>query len=224
LKVRQPLQRILIPASAKTKPVISLMADIIKEEINIKDIEFVADDSSVVIKKVKPNFKAIGPKFGKMVKPLTERIKNFTSEEINLIERNKNLMIEVQGQSINLQLEDVEILHEDIPGWLVDNDEDLTVALDTSLTEDLLNEGLAREFINRVQNLRKENNFEVTDRIIILLYASPKLETAIKLLQNYIMNETLAQEIKKIEKIDSRYTLFEIDDEKCNVLLMKVNK
>jgi isoleucyl-tRNA synthetase len=222
LKVRQPLQKILIPTTEKNKDVISLMSDIIKEEINVKDIEFVSDDSSVVVKRVKPNFKSIGPKFGKMVKPLTERIKSINANDINRLDKGENLTIEINGESVILQPEDVEILHEDIPGWLVDSEGELTVALDINLNEDLINEGLAREFVNRVQNLRKENNLEVIDRIIILYEATPRLENAISSLSGYIMAETLTQKIEKIEKVESDFNVFEIDDQKCNIHIRKV--
>jgi isoleucyl-tRNA synthetase len=222
LKVRQPLQKILIPTTDKTKSVISLMSDIIKEEINVKDIEFVSDDSSVVVKKVKPNFKSIGPKFGKLVKALAERIKSINTEEINQLDRGENLTIEINGEKVILKPEDVEILHEDIQGWLVDSDGELTVALDTSLNEILINEGLAREFVNRVQNLRKENNFEVIDRIIILYKSTPKLEEAIRSLSGYIMAETLTQKIEKVTDVTSDFAVFEIDEEKCTIHIQKV--
>jgi isoleucyl-tRNA synthetase len=209
--------------SQHRKTILSATIDIIKEEINVKEISLVSDDdTSVVVKKAKPNFKSIGPKFGKLVKQISEKIKTLNASEIVSLEKGNEIEFEIAGEKVNISLSDTEILHEDIPGWLVESDEDLTIALDTTLTEELINEGLAREFVNRVQNYRKDSKFEITDRIEITVKANKKLESAIKSLEDYSKTETLAKNIIFISTIDGASTQFEIEGEIADVIITKI--
>jgi isoleucyl-tRNA synthetase len=193
LKVRQPLSRIILPiADEKERNEVQRMEDVILDEINVKKVEYVTDDSGIVHKKAKANFKSIGPKFGKSVKPVAERIKNMTPAEIAELERNGALTVMAGSLSCTLGTEDVEIIREDIRGWLVESDGTLTVALDTKLDDALIAEGTAREFVNRIQNMRKDAGFEVTDRINIYFDAPENMRDMLESMRAYIQNETLA--------------------------------
>jgi isoleucyl-tRNA synthetase len=195
LKVRQPLRRMILPIAGEgERAEVQRMAEIIREEVNVKAIEFVTDESGLVRKKAKPNFKSLGPKFGKAVQGIASRIKDLNDEEIGLLEREGILRLGPGPEAPLVAREDVEILREDIQGWVVEADGDVTVALDTELTEELVAEGNAREFINRVQNLRKEAGFEVTDRIALRFSASPAMSTTLLGMKAYIAAETLAAE------------------------------
>ncbi|HMV26263.1 MAG TPA: isoleucine--tRNA ligase [bacterium] len=196
LKVRQPLAKIIVVTEKESvRGHINDFSDIIKNELNVKAIEFVTDTGSLVNRKAKPNFKALGPKFGKNVNMAAQAIKDFSEKEISLLIEKDHYDLNVAGHEVAITKADVEILHEEKEGLAVQSDADLTVALDTHLTAELVDEGIAREFINRVQNLRKDADFEVTDRIIITLQAEPTILKAIQNQKNYIMNETLATEI-----------------------------
>jgi isoleucyl-tRNA synthetase len=196
LKVRQPLKKIILPVSNEhDRTVIKQMEDVILEEINVKKIEFVTDDSGLVRKKAKPNFRSLGQKFGKTVQPIAARIREFTSREITELEREGTMVVPVNGVEYTIGKEDVEVLHEDLKGWMVESDGNLTVALDTELDAELIEEGLAREFVNRVQNMRKDAGFEVTDRIRIYHRSSERLAKALTRLAEYVQQETLAIEI-----------------------------
>jgi isoleucyl-tRNA synthetase len=197
LKVRQPLRRAIIPvASEKRRQAIARMEDIILEEINVKAIEYVQDDSEIVHKTIKPNFKSLGPKHGKVVQPVAAAIRGFGAAEIAELEKKGEILVPINGIEITVTRDDVEILHENIKGWVAESINDLTVALDTELTEELINEGNAREFVNRVQNLRKDSGFDVVDRIRISFAGSERLQKAISSLESYIKNETLAVELR----------------------------
>jgi isoleucyl-tRNA synthetase len=196
LKVRQPLKKIILPVTREEdRERIQRMADVILEEINVKQIEFVTDDSGIVRKKAKPNFRSLGQKFGKNVQPVAARIREFTPAEITTLEKQGSISLPVNGSDTTIVKEDVEILHEDIEGWLVESDGTLTVALDTELDEELIDEGYAREFVNRVQNMRKDAGFEVTDRIRIFYRAGARLAKALARLTAYIRQETLATDV-----------------------------
>ena len=196
LKVRQPLKKIILPISNdRDRASIQQMEDVILEEINVKQIEYVSDDSAIVRKKAKPNFRSLGQKFGKSVQPVAARIKEFTSQEVNQLERQGTMTLTANGVEYTIAREDVEVLHEDIEGWMVETDGGLTVALDTELDEELIGEGLAREFVNRIQNMRKESGLEVTDRIKIHYMAHERLANALGRLAKYVMQETLAVDI-----------------------------
>lgn len=195
IKVRQPLSRILIPVlNDKTKSYISAVEELILGEVNVKSIEFIDDTSGILVKKIKPNFKKLGREHGSKMKEISQAIAKLEQEEINSIERNNGLQLNLNGLSINLTLEDVEISSEDIPGWLVANDGTLTVALDVTITEQLKQEGLARDMVNRIQNLRKEMGLDVQDKILINI-GSLSNEVKISLEKNeaYICEETQAK-------------------------------
>ncbi len=218
LKVRQPLKRILLPVTSDAdRQAVKHMEDVILDEINVKAIEFVSDDSGLVSKKAKANFKAIGPKFGKSVKQVAERIKEMTGAEIAELERNGSMNLPVNGSSYSIGKDDVEILREDIKGWLVESDGTMTVALDTELSPALIAEGNAREFVNRVQNMRKDAGFLVTDRIAVYVEASPTITSSIESMASYIKNETLAVALEPVFKPGEFSSELEINGETVRV-------
>ncbi len=195
IKVRQPLKRILLAVSdAASREEYRLVSEIIMEEVNVHKIEYIEDEGSVISKKVKPNFKTLGPRFGKEMKALAEAIRIMSHKQIAVLEKEGNLSLELDGRVFDLVREDVEIMHEDIEGWLVASDETngLMVALDTEMTEELEMQGLARELVSRIQALRKESGLEIIDRIALSLYGSEKLQDAVKRNEAYVTSETLA--------------------------------
>jgi len=203
IKVRQPLQKILIPIdSQQHKEEILEVADLIKHEVNVKDIQLMEDASDILIKQIKPNFKVLGPRFGKDMKLISNAINAFTAENIKKIEQNGSLDVEINGKYINLGLEDVEISSQDIEGWLVANEGPLTVALDVTITDDLRREGIARELVNRIQNLRKDSGFEVTDRIDVKLQKEERIVSAVTSNLEYIKTETLTEELEIMDQIN----------------------
>jgi len=223
LKVRQPLKRIILPISnEQARKEIQQMEDVILDEINVKAIEYVSDDSEIVHKSIKPNFKILGPKYSKSVQPIASAIRKFTSAQIKELEKNGILHIQVEGKDIAITREDVEILHEDIKGWVVESDNVLTVALDTELTEELINEGYAREFVNRVQNMRKDAGFSVTDRVRIRYKANEKISKALSSLQSYVKNETLAVEFGESVNVSAQGVQQEINGELCEIAIERV--
>lgn len=204
IKVRQPLQKIMIPVNnALQKEEILAVSDLIKHEVNIKEIELLEDASDILVKQIKPNFKTLGPRFGKDMKAIANAVINFTSEDINKMEQIGNLEVAINGKNITLERTDVEITSQDIEGWLVANEGALTVALDVTITEELRQEGIARELVNRIQNLRKDSGFEVTDRIDVLLQKDDHIVTAVNTNLSYIKAETLTEELEIIERIDN---------------------
>jgi len=204
IKVRQPLQKIMIPVNNKTqKEEILAVSDLIKHEVNIKEIELLEDASDILVKRIKPNFKVLGPRFGKDMKLISSVINKFTSEDINKIEQSGIFAVEINGESITLKLADVEITSQDIEGWLVANEGALTVALDVTLTEDLRKEGIARELVNRIQNLRKDSGFDVTDRIDVMLQKNDKIVNAVFSNIEYIKTETLTEELEIMDNVSN---------------------
>ncbi|WP_298531429.1 isoleucine--tRNA ligase [uncultured Algibacter sp.] len=203
IKVRQPLQKIMIPISSETqKNEILAVSDLIKSEVNVKEIEVLEDASDILVKQIKPNFKVLGPRFGKDMKAVAQVVNNFTSEDIKKIEQNGILDVEVNGKNITLEQTDVEITSQDIEGWLVANEGALTVALDVTITDDLRQEGIARELVNRIQNLRKDSGFEVTDRIDVTLQKDVQVVNAVDANMTYIKSETLTNELEIIDKLE----------------------
>jgi isoleucyl-tRNA synthetase len=218
LKVRQPLKRIILPiASEKEREIIRRMENVILEEINVKRIEYVTDESGIVKKSAKANFKSIGPKFGKSVKLVAERIKVMTPAEIAELEQRPSFELHFNGGSVWIGKEDIEIIREDIRGWLVESDDGITVALDTELTDDLIVEGYAREFVSRIQTMRKDAGFQITDRIAIFYSGSETLGRAIQLMSAYIKRETLAIELSNIVAAGKHSTRLDINGEEVNV-------
>src|SRR5262245_34557117 len=179
LKTRQPLSRIAIPASPEIRRLVEQMNDVILEELNVKAIEFVDESSPIVRKTANPNFKVIGPKFGKNVNAVAKRIKEMSSAEVIQLDQTGSFAMEVNGTPVTIQREDVSIAAQSIEGWLVESEQGLTVALDTTLTPELVHEGMAREFVNRVQNMRKDAGLSVTDRIRIYFESSGRLADAV---------------------------------------------
>ncbi|WP_153396261.1 isoleucine--tRNA ligase [Chryseobacterium vaccae] len=210
LKVRQPLQRVLIPVlDKKTEEQILAVADLIKQEVNVKELQLInAEEAShLIVKQIKPNFKALGPKLGKDMKTVGGEITNFNAEQISTLE--KEGKIDIQGYEITL--DDVEISTKDIPGWTVTSDGKTTVALDLTLTDELKSEGIAREFINRIQNLRKEKDFELTDRIQIFIEENSPFIEDIKKNEEYISSEVLSNKIEIVSSL-SNFNEIEIDE------------
>ena len=203
IKVRQPLQKIMIPINSESqKNEILAVSDLIKSEVNVKEIEVLEDASDILVKQIKPNFKVLGPRFGKDMKAVAQVVNNFTSDDIKNIEQKGILDVEVNEKTITLELTDVEITSQDIEGWLVANEGALTVALDVTITDDLRKEGIARELINRIQNLRKDSGFEVTDRIDVILQKDDQIVNAVDANRAYIKSETLTNELEIIDKLE----------------------
>ena len=202
IRVRQPLSKIMIPVKDETmKTQLEKVSHLIMSEVNIKEIEFLSADNNILVKNVKPNFKTLGKKYGKQMKQIQTYFANMTQEEIHAYEKNNGTHLDVDGVSVDLTLEDALISTQDIPGWAVTTQDDLTVALDMTLTDELVQEGLAREIVNRVQNLRKTGGFEVTDRIVLFVENNDKIEPALDKFGDYICTETLAT-INKVSALD----------------------
>jgi len=208
IRVRQPLNKIMIPVlDDDFKDQIEAIKNLILSEVNIKKIEYVTDASGILIKKVKPNFKALGPKYGKLMKNIAVRINQFNQEDINKLETEGIIEIDLDGNLVEINISDVEILTEDIPGWVVANIDKLTVALDITISEQLKNEGIARELVNRIQNIRKDLNFEVTDKISIEIEKNENINNAINENYSYICSETLAESFNFVDKINDNKKL-----------------
>jgi isoleucyl-tRNA synthetase len=202
IKVRQPLKRILLAAGdADTREEYRQVGDIIMEEVNVQRIEYIEEEGSVISKKVKPNFKTLGPRFGKEMKALAEAIRVMSHKQIALLEKQGQLSLELDGKIFELLREDVEVMHEDIEGWLVASDEanGIMVALDTEMTEELEMQGLSRELVSRIQALRKESGLEITDRIVLSVEGSEKVLDAVKSNEDYIKSETLATTLAMVK-------------------------
>ena len=193
IKVRQPLARIMVPVPDKYfREKFEAVKDLILAEVNVKEVEYIDDTASILVKKIKPNFKTLGPRYGKLMKDISSSIASLTPKEIVAFENNGNHTVTINGQQIVLTTEDVEIISEDIPGWQVANDGKLTVALDITVSDDLRYEGIAREFVNRIQNIRKENGLDVTDKITVFIEDHEFVHEAVKRHSSYIASQTLA--------------------------------
>ncbi|MBM3160114.1 MAG: isoleucine--tRNA ligase [Bacteroidetes bacterium] len=222
IRVRQPLQKIMIPALNETA-VSNLLhvKDLILSEVNVKELELLKD-SSILVKRIKPNFKTIGPKYGKHMKAISGLVEAFKAQDISQIEENNGWKGEVNGEEIVLTLEDFEINAQDIPGWLVASEGVLTVALDITITDELKQEGIARELVNRIQNLRKEMGLDVTDRIRIELKSTPEIELAVKKFKQYIEDEVLSNDIS-FEITKEGYQTLEILEAEDTELVLTVS-
>ena len=222
IKVRQPLQKIMIPVdNAQQKEEILAVADLIKHEVNIKEIQLMENASDILIKQIKPNFKTLGPKFGKDMRFIAAEVQKFTQEDINKIEKVGNISLEINGKNITLDAQDVEISSKDIEGWLVANEGTLTVALDVTITEDLRKEGVARELVNRIQNARKDSGLEVTDKIKLTVLNFENLQQSIIDNKEYIMSETLTKEMVFVDELKNG-TDIEFDSIQSKILIEKV--
>ncbi|MEJ5262318.1 MAG: isoleucine--tRNA ligase [Ignavibacterium sp.] len=223
LKVRQPLKRMMVVVEKEKRDALGKMKDVILDEVNIKELVVLDDDSEIVNKTAKANFKSIGPKFGKKVKAVAEIIKNFGKEEIKKLENGENISVEVDGENLTITRDDVEIMSHQIEGWVVESEEGVTVAIDTELNQNLIDEGLAREFVNRVQNMRKDAGFDVTDKINISFTGSPELVKAIENFSEYISNETLAEKLISQQINDGGFRQdWKIGDYECSIRIEKI--
>ncbi|HKI78249.1 MAG TPA: isoleucine--tRNA ligase [Ignavibacteriaceae bacterium] len=224
LKVRQPLSKIMVVIENQKQDALRQMQDVILEEVNIKELVVLGDDSGIVNKTAKANFKSIGPKFGKNVNPVAISIKSLGKSEISLLEKGEDIKLNIGDEEIKISKEDVEIVSSEITGWIVESEEGITVAIDTELSEELIKEGLAREFVNRIQNMRKDAGFEVTDKIVINFNGSGKIVDAVNSFNNYVSAETLAEQISKSEfsNGDTKQD-WSIGDYQCTIKIEKAN-
>jgi len=221
LKVRQPLQKILVPVlDSDFQKQLEHIKNLVLSEVNVKEMEYLTADNEILVKTIKPNFKALGPKIGSRMKALAEAISKIAAEQILELEKKGSLKIPLGDSDFDLQLSDVEVLSKDIPGWLVSSYGKLTVALDVTISQELKEEGLAREFINRVQNLRKESNFDVIDKIKISVVCNEEIKRAIINFKTYICSEILASEINFFEILPNAQTI-EIEENNCLINLEK---
>lgn len=208
IRVRQPLNKIMVPVlNKKFQKQVEAVENLILSEVNVKGIEYLTDVSGILVKKVRPNFKTLGPKYGKMMKQIAVSINQFNQDDISNIETNGKYLLIIDGENVEIQLSDVEILTDDIPGWVVTNMDTLTVALDISISPELREEGIARELINRIQNYRKDQKFEVTDRIKIELDKNSYIDDAINNNNSYICSETLAESLTFVENLNDSNSL-----------------
>lgn len=214
LKVRQPLQKLMVPIlDPKFRRQLEAVSDLILSEVNVKEIEYLEDTTGVLVKKIKPDFKKLGPKFGKNMKAVAAAIAQLDQEDIATLEQNGQLDLSLGDQSIQIEVEDVEISSEDIPGWAVETEGRYTVALDTSLTEALINEGVARELVNRIQNFRKEAGFDVTDKIDLKIVSNHHIDGAINSNKDYICSETLSNSLELVDTVEETNYKIELDND-----------
>ena len=222
-KVRQPLTKAVVPAPDETTfKQLSYIAELVKTEVNVKELEIIPADTDLqnLVKKIKPNFKTLGKKYGKQMKEIAHAFNSFGKNEISEIERTGNYLLKLISGDVEITTEDVEIITEDMPGWLVANEGKLTVALDITVTDALVREGIARELVNRIQNIRKSNGYEITDKIIVEIETRDEIIEAVKEYTNYIAQQTLANAVLLVEKL-SDVTELEFDDYKVNVCVKK---
>jgi isoleucyl-tRNA synthetase len=215
IKVRQPLNNIMIPVlDTKFRDKLDGVKDLILNEVNVKTIDYLYDTEGVLVKKIKPDFKALGPKYGKLMKHIAAAVGKMSQQEIAKIEKEGAIELNLEGETITLSQDDVEITSEDIPGWLVATENAITVALDITITEDLRFEGIARELVNRIQNIRKESDFDVTDQVQVKIEKNDLISEAIAKHGNYISAQTLAESIDLTDKIENgNARKIELDDE-----------
>ncbi len=224
IKVRQPLQKIMVPLLDDTfEDKFEAVKNLILSEVNVKEVEYLKDTTGILVKKIKPNFKTLGPKYGKMMKQISGAINAFEQTDIASLEKSGSYELDLEGEKITVSLEDVEILSEDIPGWLVSSEGALTIALDVTISEDLKKEGIAREFVNRIQNLRKDSNFDVTDKINIEIQKHKAINDAVLAYEEYISSQTLAKTITLVDNfLDNGAINIPLDEEISTYI--KINK
>ncbi|MDD3772734.1 MAG: DUF5915 domain-containing protein, partial [Weeksellaceae bacterium] len=224
IKVRQPLQKVIIPVlDEKMKVRLESVSELLKQEVNVKEIELLTNEeaSHLLVKNIKPNFKTLGPKFGKDMKAISEATSKLVNDDIVKLESEGKIILNIGNKEIELELEDFEIFTKDIPGWTVASNANLTVALDMTLTENLIHEGWARELVNRIQNLRKDSGFDLTDKIQLEVKKEERLDIAIIQNKDYICSETLAHEILFVEEMVGG-TQIEINDLITEILISKI--
>lgn len=202
IKVRQPLQKVMLPAMSNDKmDLINDVSDLLLREVNVKELEFMDEHDNMLVKEIKPDFKKLGPRFGKQMKSVASAISGFSQEDISSLEREGKAIIKIDGEKVEISSDDALIITKDVPGWLVSTDGDLTVALDFTITDDLKDEGIAREFVNRIQNLRKDSGLDVTDKIALQIENHSEIERAIKNNLDYICAETLAGSLELVPEL-----------------------
>ena len=212
IKVRQPLQTLMMPVTdARQKENIDAVKKLILNEVNVKSLRFVENATEILVKKVKPDFKKLGPRYGKIMKQLAASIQQMNQQAIATFEREGEYALNIDGEQTVIKLSDVEIISEDIPGWLVANEGALTVALDVTVTDELQQEGLARELVNRIQNLRKSNGFEITDKIRVTIRSAKEMDVALEAHRTYIANQVLAVSIDLTDDEPTEATVFDMD-------------
>ena len=221
IKVRQPLQTIMVPVvDAHQQESIEAVKALILNEVNVKELKFVDNAAGILVKKIKPDFKKLGPRYGKIMKALAAAIQAMSQDEINAFEKAGTFTLTVEGQEAMIERADVEIISEDIPGWLVANEGRLTVALDITVTENLRKEGLARELVNRIQNLRKSSGYDITDKISVTVLSNDGMDEAIKDFNSYIANQVLAVSVE-ITDVISDAAEMDFEDFKLSVRIEK---
>jgi isoleucyl-tRNA synthetase len=214
LRVRQPLQKILIPISGEhIKDQLEKVSGLILSEVNVKELEYLDESAGFLVKKIKPNFKTLGPRYGKLMKEIAAAVGAFTQGDISKIETEGQFSFAIGSETVEMDLEDVEIITEDIPGWVVANQGTLTVALDITVTEALWQEGIARELVNRIQNIRKDRGFDVTDKITLDLQKNDTIEEAIRNFNDYICSETLAESLTVSDRMLHNSEMLDLTDE-----------
>lgn len=222
IKVRQPLAKVLIPVlDNKIKEQFELVKSLVLSEVNVKEVEYIMDTRGLITKKIKPNFKILGKKYGKQMKEISNAFAIFTQEQILEIESNDIYKVDLPGGVVEITPLDVEITSEDMPGWLVASEGKLTVALDITITNELSREGVARELVNRIQNLRKDSNFEVIDKIIITIESKPEIIDALEEYKEYICGQTLAKELNLVDGLKSGFEI-EWDEDTLHIALEKL--
>jgi isoleucyl-tRNA synthetase len=222
IKVRQPLQTILIPvADARQEENIEAVKNLILNEVNVKELRFTSNSAGILVRKVKPDFKKLGPRYGKIMKQLAVAIQGMSGEDIQAFETAGSFVFHIDGQEVVIEPADVEIISEDVPGWLVANEGKLTVALDVALSDELRKEGLARELVNRIQNLRKSNGYDITDKIKIHILSSNEMDDAINEHKEYITNQVLAVSLKMVD-ILSEPTMLDFEEFNVSIRINKV--
>jgi isoleucyl-tRNA synthetase len=225
IKVRQPLSKMMIPVpDRKFEEQLQKVSSLILSEVNVKELDYLKDASGVLVKKIKPNFKTLGPRYGKLMKQISAALAGFSQEDISELESAGEKTIHIENEKVVLTSEDVEIISEDIPGWLVANEGKITVALDVTVTDKLRNEGIAREFINRIQNLRKESGLEVTDKIEIRIKKHQEIIEAVENFSDYIGSQTLATKIDLVDELrsDKAFPVDLTDEIKTFILINKI--
>jgi isoleucyl-tRNA synthetase len=223
IKVRQPLQSVMIPAlNDAQKTGVEAMKSLILNEVNVKELKFVDSGAGILVKKIKPDFKKLGPRYGKIMKSLANAIQAMSQEEIATFEKAGVHAFDIEGKKSEITLEDVEIISEDIPGWLVANEDNITIALDVTVTDDLRKEGIARELVNRIQNLRKSSGLDITDKIRIRLSSSPQTDEAVREYEDYIKKQVLAVSLEIVENLNAGAEL-DFDDFKLYADIEKTN-
>lgn len=222
IRVRQPLQKLMIPVSdEKMKLQINAIKDLVLSEVNVKELDFMSEDSNILVKEIKANFKTLGPKHGKQMKAIAAAISTFEQQDVKILEQTGSYTLTIDGKELGITTDDVMISSQDIPGLLVANNKGITVALDITMDETLIEEGIARELVNRIQNIRKDSGLEVTDRIRLSITKHAKISAAIATNNKYICEETLADEIVIVDDEPKNGVAIEFDDIKTYIALLK---